>query len=163
MTLGFTSGKHYNRPGSGSDMLCLPADPQWDEIEEGFYESYRAYIYGSEIDLPTSDNFFPNNVYQQDMPCAVCRTPRSTAVMIPARTSCYGDWTLEYHGYLMAGKDNRSGSYNHICMDSSPEFLEGGDSSNNQNILYLVEAQCGSLKCPPYHEGRELACVVCSK
>lgn len=144
-------------------MLCLPSDPQWAQYEDGNYNGYRAYIYGSETDLPTSSHFFPNDIYQQDMPCSVCKVNKAATIMLPARTSCYDGWTTEYTGYLMAGNNNHEGSYNHICMDDDPEFVPHGATNDNDNILYLVEAQCGSLPCPPYHQGRELACVVCSQ
>ena len=126
------------------------------------HNGLRAYMYGTEIDTIDSDHIFGYDVNQQDMPCAVCKTPKSVSLMIPARKDCYPGWTLEYDGYLMAGI-YRHQSYNHICMDRSPEFVPHGGTNDNQHILYFVEAQCGSLPCPPYHQGRELACVVCSK
>lgn len=144
-------------------MQCLPSNPQWDHYQDGNYGGYRAHIFGTEIDLPSASHYFSRDVDEQDMPCAVCRTPRATVLMIPARTSCYAGWTQEYHGYLMAGAYDGDGAYNHICMDRYPEFLQHGASDDNQNVVYLVEAQCGSLPCPPYYDGRELACVVCSR
>ena len=85
------------------------------------------------------------------------------SVMVPGRKDCYPGWTKEYWGYLMSGHDNRAGAYDHLCMDNEPEFMQHGGKSDDQHILYLVEAQCGSLPCPPYVQGRELACAVCSK
>lgn len=46
---------------------------------------------------------------------------------------------------------------------SNPDALHGGHLNHNGYLLYPVEARCGSLKCPPYTEGRELVCAVCSK
>lgn len=63
----------------------------------------------------------------------------------------------------MAGAYDLEGPYNHICMDRSSEFLPHGSTNDIDNVLYLVEAQCGSLLCPPYYQGRELTCVVCSR
>ena len=50
-----------------------------------------------------------------------------------------------------------------ICMDSDPEALAHGATSDDQGTIYLIEGRCGSLQCPPYVEGREIACAVCSK
>ena len=97
------------------------------------------------------------------MPCAVCESPRSKVLMTPAMTGCHSNWTMEYTGYLMAGTYDQRGASDYVCMDSDPGFVPHGDRNDKQHILYLVEAQCGSLPCPPYVQGRELACVVCSK
>ena len=48
-------------------------------------------------------------------------------------------------------------------MDSDPEALAHGGTNDDQSIIYLVEGRCGSLPCPPYVDGREIACAVCSK
>ncbi|XP_052765127.1 short-chain collagen C4-like [Mya arenaria] len=160
---GYTAGKHYTEEGSGSDEQCLPSDPTWSRYVDGNYNDYRARIYGAEIDLPHATDYFPYDVHQQDVPCAVCHIQRPVNIMIPGRTNCYPGWTLEYTGYLMAGAYHSQGSYGHICMDGHPEFIPHGGTNDNQNILFLTEAQCGSLPCPPYVQGRELACVVCSK
>lgn len=51
----------------------------------------------------------------------------------------------------------------YTCVDSHPDTLHGGQTDKNGHLFYLVEARCGSLRCPPYVEGRELTGVVCSK
>ena len=62
-----------------------------------------------------------------------------------------------------------AGYYNHVagsmytCVDGNPDTLQGGHANKDGKMFYPVEARCGSLKCPPYVEGRELVCVVCSK
>ena len=66
----------------------------------------------------------------------------------------------------MAGRD---GHHLHLagaqftCVDSHMDTLHGGKADRNGKLFHFVEARCGSLKCPPYVEGRELVCVVCSK
>jgi hypothetical protein len=123
----------------------------------------RAHIYGAEIDIEEPNQIFPYAVSNQDIPCVVCKSPRSISLMIPARKECYPGWTIEYWGYLMAAIFNRPGGHDHICVDTKPEFNQHGGTDDNEHILYLVEAQCGSLPCPPYVQGRELPCAVCSK
>lgn len=83
--------------------------------------------------------------------------------MFVARKTCYKGWTLEYDGYLMAGYFDHAAGTTYTCIDSHPDTLAGGSTHKGGKLFYPVEAQCGSLKCPPYVEGRELVCVVCSK
>lgn len=83
--------------------------------------------------------------------------------IIAATKRCKEGWKLEYHGYLMAGYHGHYAGTSYTCIDKDPESLHGGGNVNSNGYLfYLVEARCGSLKCPPYVEGRELVCVVCS-
>ena len=35
----------------------------------------------------------------KDALCVVCRSPRTSLVMIPGRSSCYPGWILEYRSY----------------------------------------------------------------
>ena len=158
---GYIAGKLYSDQGSGSDNLCLPSDPTWLQYVDGF-QNYRASVYGTETDMPTNP-FFKYAVNQQDMPCAVCKPSRSTTVMIPARKDCYPGWTLEYYGYLASSAANAYYSYEHVCLDGEPDFLDHGGNNDDEHVFHLVEGHCGSLPCPPYVNGRELACVVCSK
>jgi hypothetical protein len=48
-------------------------------------------------------------------------------------------------------------------MDENPQLVQGGKNNKNGYLFYPVEARCGSLKCPPYKNGEEFTCVVCSK
>ena len=86
----------------------------------------------------------------------------SNAIFI-ARKTCYKGWKLEYNGYLMAGYHGHKAGTMYSCVDSHPDALHGGHTNKDGKLFYLVEARCGSLKCPPYVEGRELVCAVCSK
>ena len=45
------------------------------------------------------------------------------------------------------------------------ENVLGNGHDQNGRLLYAVEASChaNSLPCPPYVQGREIACVVCTK
>ena len=100
----------------------------------------------------------------EDVPCAVCMAT-SVSIMIPARSNCYPGWNMEYTGYLMADYYAHPSATEYICVDADPEFVAIGQTSSNTNghLLYLVEARCGTLVCPPYVDYRELACSVCSK
>ena len=164
--LGYTAGRKFDDKGSGVDTLCLPEEPIWGNYHDGDEGkvSPRAFIYGTEIDTNDDAGIFPYNVNEQDIPCAVCKTSMSVNVMIPARNVCYPGWTEEYRGYIMAGSIavQHTGT-NHICVDWEPDFVPHGGSNDNEHIVYIVEGRCGSLPCPPYVQGRELTCVVCSQ
>ena len=63
----------------------------------------------------------------------------------------------------MSGFHFDEAASDYYCADKDPEALPHGDAHRAGKLLYFVEARCGSLKCPPYKDGWELACVVCSK
>ena len=164
---GYAGGSHYSHKGAAASMVCLPKDPDW---EQGKYsdkqEAHVAYIYGTEYEdlAGRSDSLFATSHHSQDMPCVVCNIKsRSSHIVIPGRTKCYPGWTSEYSGYLMAGYYDHVAATDYHCIDKDPEDIPGGTANLNGKVLYFVEAACGSLLCPPYVNGREFPCVVCSK
>ena len=62
----------------------------------------------------------------------------------------------------MSQHHSQKGS-DYICVADGMESLAGGSNNQDGGLLYVVEAVCGSLKCPPYIEGYEIACVLCTK
>ena len=82
--------------------------------------------------------------------------------MIPAKTTCPPSWTREYYGYLMSSDD---GQYRSMfeCVDSDAESVPGSAVNTNRALFYFTEVRCNDIACPPYAEGRELACTVCTK
>ncbi len=163
--LGIAGGKWYSHVGSGSNYLCLPATPEYDDIQAGA-QSSRGYVYSAEYEL---DHAFPPyaEMDNQDVPCAVCRAVnRGSMMMIPAKMNCPSEWVREYHGYLMSGYHGHDSSFEFVCVDRNPEARPGGSSGNQYGALfYPVESRCssGNLPCGPYIDGGELACVVCTK
>ena len=63
----------------------------------------------------------------------------------------------------MAGNYKHDGATDYYCVDKDPENLPGGITNDNGHLLYFVEARTGSLRCPPYVNGRELLRAVCTK
>ena len=61
----------------------------------------------------------------------------------------------------MAGHTRGSVASEYLCVDSLPEKLNGGNGDKTAKLFSFVQAICGSLKCPPYVNGRELTCAVC--
>lgn len=153
---GYTGGSHRLHKGAASNFLCLPEYPQWETRSVGgFYTS----VYGTEYE----NNFFGGNALNQDVPCSVCKTKTGTkSVMIPARTTCYEGWSIQYKGYLGAGYHDHPASTEFICVDENVQFVPGGYENKDGKLIYPVVAKCGSLRCHPYIENKPMACVVCS-
>ena len=99
-----------------------------------------------------------------NVPCAVCYVAtRCVALMIPAKTQCPTNWTLEYDGYLAAERYNH-GRTMYECVDKTPESVPGlNGGSDPRAFLQPVEPYCNGLSCPPYDAGKELTCAVCTR
>lgn len=158
---GYAAGQIYydskstTRFGGPGNMLCLPNNPELsNKTAPG-----NSNIYGSEFE----ENRFGHGSLQEDVPCALCRSRNSTtSVMIPGRKTCYKGWNIEYNG-LLASSCNHCKASSYVCVDTNPEYIPGGETDDNHNLLYTTGTICGSLPCPPYHNNLELFCVVCSK
>ena len=157
------AGSHYSHSGGGSNYLCLPLNPIYEKLTGGNQGS--SYIYGSEYEVSNQKQIFKNsNLHNHDAPCAVCHTSsRGSHMMIPARNVCPSGWTMEYKGYLMSEHHGHKGRTQFICVDGNAEATFGSHVDKNGALLYFVEGSCGSLPCPPYVQGYELTCVVCTK
>ena len=160
--LGFIAGGYYTHKGGGGEYICLPNKPKYGKYTNTF-EGTGA-IHGAEYQV-SSFNAFNRNVHDHDAPCAVCYVrSRGTQLMTPARDDCPHGWTEEYHGYLMTEHYDHSMSRNFICVDQEPESVPGSHTNHNGALLYLVQPDCGHFAgCPPYYNGRELTCAVCTK
>ena len=158
-------GKSRNIHGGGVNYLCLPLDPEFPtNVQAG--SQTGSYIYGVEYENWRSTRFF-NDVKDQDAPCAVCEAQgRTQVLMIPAKKTCPTGWTLEYEGLLAAEHYTHKGS-DFVCVASGMEAANSGSTGNhNDGLLFVVEAQCGSLSCSGaggYSSGYELTCAVCTK
>ena len=165
MYSGVTGGSWYANHGGGANPLCLPMDPLWGTYNAAVAKT--STLYGAEYESPSGFDF--KNVggrtaHDHNIPCVVCHSrTKSSSLMIPARNRCYGDWNVEYNGYLMSGNPGHAGRSHFICMDGSPESDPAGFRDENGVMFYNVEGVCGSLPCPPYVPRREITCVVCTK
>jgi len=159
---GLTAGSHFTHEGAAANLLCLTKSPLWNKYDDA--EQDGGLVYGAEykFDHRNRNTFFGREITDQDPPCAVCRTRRSSVMMIPGKNQCLDGWTLEYQGYLSAGSFNHKAATEFVCIDEYPDAR--GGANNNGNLLYLSEVRCRiSSLCPPYINGRELTCVVCTK
>ena len=156
---GYAAKSYYTHSGGGVNYICLVKTPQWPVgVEAGFQGT--SYIYGVEYqELLTSQS----SLIHDDAPCTVCHVDgRGELLMIPGKRECPTNWTMEYHGLLVSQKSDQTKA-DYVCLDSNPETVAGGGSDTNGGLFYAVEADCGySLPCPPYIDGFEIACVVCT-
>ena len=155
------TGRRYSEGGS-SAYLCLHKQPQFLSITPGV-QSERAYIYGTEFRTDQAAPAF-SNMADHDIPCAVCYTPtRIAEITIPGRTSCPPSWTREYYGYLMADRYQHSGGEVPICVDVNAESVFGSGGRHDDSLLFFIETRCEGIPCPPYSNGAEITCAVCTK
>jgi hypothetical protein len=157
------AGSAWNEAGS-THYLCLPHDPHFLNINPGL-EYHRGRLYGTEYEVLDDPPAF-GNMLRHNAPCSMCYTPTRTAkITIPANTSCPSSWTREYYGYLMADIAIRA---NHkgrapVCIDVNSESIPGSIGHDVKSLLYFLETTCTGINCPPYSNGAEITCAVCTK
>jgi hypothetical protein len=156
---GSAAGGNQLHEGAAANTLCLSNKPEWDEYIDGFGGGTR--IYGAEYYAQETVPKF-NALHNHDVPCAVCRIRHGNVMTVPGQNSCHGGYTLQYSGYLMAGLFSDPGTSEYICMDREPEKANSGSGEKPGRKFRLTQGECGVLKCPPYVEGREITCAVCS-
>lgn len=159
---GLVVGSHRQEAGS-SNFLCLHREPQFLRTSPGLTRQ-RGRLYGTEYESTTNTPTF-SSIFRHDVPCSVCHTSGRTAkITIPGRTSCPPSWTREYYGYLM-GEEYISihRSRVPICVDVNAESVPGSAGHNVRSLLYFIETTCIGINCPPYSDGAEITCAVCTK
>jgi hypothetical protein len=50
-----------------------------------------------------------------------------------------------------------------VCVDVRSESIPGSAAELAHSVLYFIEATCSGIPCPPYTNGAEITCVVCTK
>jgi hypothetical protein len=158
---GYAGGGMYDQSGAAAEYVCLPRDPNLiTNVVSTNPWGHTTHIYGAEYE----DNVFGSNVFQNDVPCAVCHTTHTSSVLvIPGRNHCNNGWKFEYNGKLASGFEGEVSASQFVCVDSTPEVFERSDTDKNGKLFHPVRAGCGSLPCPPYINNAFLTCVVCSK
>ena len=159
---GFASGSRYNINGGTSDILCLPETPQY--LSQDRSATHLATLYGMEFEVfGTAPPL--KHLVQANMPCALCYIEtRSTVFTIPARYTCPQGFTREYYGYMMtewnyADRQRKDT----ICVDVDTVPIPGSGPSTDPSVVYLMDANCNGLPCPPYVPKQPLTCAVCTK
>ena len=158
---GRAGGTHWQHTGGAANYLCMPDDP--DHLQYNSGVQGQGYIAGVQYYYSSLPSLTSNNYH--NVPCAVCYvSTRSVSVMIPAKTQCPTQWTLEYIGYLMSEYYQREVRTMYECVDKDPESVPGLDVRCDPTAFFgLVEPYCNGLSCPPYDAEKELTCVVCTR
>ena len=153
--IGNAGGSHSDKQGGGSDYICLPADPIFEDVSHS-HSSDKTRVYGTKYRYnPRMDGV---------VPCAVCQSRGKNVMMIPARNACYPGFSVEYTGYLATSYVSAQYRSTHVCVDGQPELGEGAQSGAvGGAYLYRAEIFCGAVPCSTYHDGGDLLCVVCSR
>ena len=153
-------GTQKGHKGGAANYLCLPDDPDYLQYQPG--TQGISHISGVEYVLSHPSL---STITNHNAPCAVCYVAtRCVALMIPAKTRCPANWTLEYVGYLVSERYNHGGRSMYECVDKTPESVPGLNAWNpSLSHFYLVEPNCSGLSCPPYDAGKELTCAVCTR
>ena len=159
---GAVVGSRYNDAGT-AEYLCLHNEPEFLQTTPG-QQIGRTKLYGTEYQAIDNSPAF-TYISRHDAPCSVCYTPsRSTKITIPGRITCPDSWTREYYGYLMTEKYHTGHqSRVPICVDVNAEAVDGSAAQTVTSLLYFMETTCTGIRCPPYSNGAEIACVVCTK
>lgn len=161
---GVAAGPDYGDNGGGSNLLCLTDEPIFLGYTAGRDEN-RGHVLGSEFQTPNapSDSIF-GGLFDHNSPCAACYTSeRSNQIMIPGTINCTASWTREYYGYLMTGDDSHN-RISHVCVDVDTVSVPDSAANDFGVLLTFAEVFCtDGISCPPYEDGYELTCVVCTK
>ena len=158
---GYAGGSLWSQHGGTSDTHCLPKNPQY--LTDDTSALYMAHLYGIEFETyGTSPPF--KDLVNANMPCVVCYVTKSTVLTVPARYSCPVGFTREYNGYMMSEWSvGGRGRKDTICVDKNAGAVRGSVADKNPSVVYLMDAQCNGLPCPPYVAKKPLSCAVCSK
>ena len=138
---GRAGGTHHHHKGGAANYLCMPDNPDHLQYQSGVGAPSQVagteYYYSS---MPSLSFFNYDKV-----PCAVCYVAtRSVSVMVPAKTQCPIQCTLEYIGYLMTQYYNQGGRSMYECVDLNqfqdqlvPVILE-----HTFNLLSQIAMEC---------------------
>jgi len=165
---GSVGGAKFSQPGGGANPLCMPETPQYfKHTDTG---TSMSVIMGAEYQIygEGQRELFNNKLsaISDNMPCVVCELEKRLSIlMIPARTTCPDNWTIEYVGYLMAeNTEHRNftgGRSMYTCVDKDSESVPGMESNVNGLLFYFTSADAHTFL--GYKYQKELSCVICSK
>ena len=161
---GTAAGTKYDHKGGGANLLCLPDNPVYESFRNGTSDKHIARLGPVEAHPRVTLGSTSSGLeWNDNAPCAVCRTTRPTTMMIPATIYCPSGWTREYYGYLMTSdEDENRGTF--VCLDRFAQKISNSSGQTEvAHDLFHVEAYCDIIPCPPYNDYKELTCAVCSK
>ncbi|CAG2243302.1 unnamed protein product [Mytilus edulis] len=143
----YAAGGYYNEEGSAAEYICLPPDPN---LGATWSDSHYGSIYGAEYE---SDGF-GGGLWNDDVPCAVCRsTTAPHTLMIAAKISAMID------GYAAGGYYNEEGSAaDYICLPPDPN-LGATWSDSHYGSIYGAEYESNGFGGGLWSD--DVPCAVC--
>jgi len=164
---GYIGNSFHTHQGGGSNYVCLPTKPKYQNSDPHSNVENRGYIHGVEFELGDSNIFDTKGVTGQyfDAFCSVCESKHKyNSLMIPGTNVCPVGWKREYYGYLMAQKKYLKRT-EFICVDHKPDLTVGTENWGKGAFLHFVETRCGVLPCRKgmYQDYLEMTCVMCSR
>jgi len=169
---GYVAKGHWEHSGSGPNYLCLHNSPKFLNTVAGA-QTDSSWIYGVEYEFKQGFSnkqpfSYENNggadLWHNDAICVVCFSPKASVQhMVAGRPDCpSSDMHLEYSGFLASERHSHPAQGEYICLDYAPEPRPGGAAASYGGLLYPVQVGCGALSCPPFVDGAELTCAVCT-
>ena len=159
---GVAAGTKYDTKGGTSDTLCLAGSPQYRNGDGSSSNAAQLSGVRNEVGGNSAPLYNRRDTY---LPCVLCHTTtKSTSFMLPGRYTCPSGWNTEYSGYIMTETtySNRPGRRDTICVDQDAEAASTKGSAAAAQ-LFLMQATCIGLDCPPFNSQKPLTCAVCSK
>ena len=159
---GVAAGTKYDTKGGTSDTLCLAGNPQYRSGDGSSSNAAKLSGVKNEVHGVSAPL---RNRYHTNLPCVLCHTTtKSTSFMLPGRYTCPSGWNMEYSGYIMTEHtgSGREGRRDTICVDQYAEAASPADTKYPA-MLFLMQATCIGLNCPPFNSQKPLTCAVCSK
>ncbi len=110
----------------------MPKDPEYKlELPYRLSVEHQIQLHGAEYQHPLQ------GTHDHNVPCAVCHVSTISALLlIPAKYSCPGNWTMEYYGYLMSENKNHERTH-FACVDHDMEGLPGCQAST-PDVFYIM-------------------------
>ena len=156
------AGAFFSDQGGGSSYICLPDTPEFDLPVTPGAQARRSSVYGAEYEMLDNPPAL-GNLQDHNVPCAACyAVDRGSKIMIPGKVNCPPTWTREYYGYLMSESPSHHRT-SYECIDVNADAVQNSGSDDDGAVFYFAEVICHNIRCPPYQNGNELPCVVCTK
>ena len=147
---GMAASSYHGYSGSGSDLLCLPREPQYKEGSFSAAADESAWLYKVEYRVHGYGLSSFSHLEFNDVPCAVCqRHEESRIVVVPGRTSCpvvdgAPRFEVEYAGYIFSERHNYQKCVLRDCPRTRPLAWLGCTLPHRswQRVLCCVMGGC---------------------
>ncbi len=149
--------------GGSSEYICLVDVPEFLQTTPGL-QDHRTQLYGTDYEFLATPPAL-GNLVRLNGPCSFCYAPtRNAKIILPGRISCPATWMREYYGYYMSEAIfSAHKTKAPICIDVDAEGIPGSEAFGAASTIHFMETTCNGISCPPYTDGGEITCAVCTK